>query len=280
MSGKPPKRGGDVKKAPSGYYTAKEAAQKLGWNASMFRYYVKTGKIKRYVPPMRQNGFYAKKEIDRLAIENALFLHLLEEEREATHTRIATAEDAQGIVEVLTIRGWKTATAEQRIQWYSVNPMIDYIALTDDKVSGYIHAVPYTPDTLEEMLAVRKRSWQIEPDDILRYESGKTYDLYIGIATVESIPDHTQRVGFRLISGFLDFLEELAERHVFAHQLYAVSAEPGGQRLCQKLGFVRMEPIPDASLYPDWHRYMLDLDTSEARFAQQYRAISAKYRSS
>jgi hypothetical protein len=263
-------RGGAVKKAPPGYYTASEAARKLGWNIYTFRYYVRAGKIKRYVPPMRKEGFYNKKEIDRLASETALFLHTLEE-KDTTEVRIAQPQDAQGIVEVLTIRGWQTATAEQRISWYAINPLIDLVAITDEKVSGYIHAVPYIPETLSDMMAVRKRAWHIEADEIVPYEPGNTYDLYVGIATVESIPNHTQRVGFRLMSEFLSFLEELAERHIYIRRLYAVSAEESGQKLCQKLGFMKQEDIPEDYLFPDWHRYILDLETSKSRFAQQYR---------
>jgi hypothetical protein len=264
-------RGGAVKKAPPGYYTASEAQKVLGLNASTFRYYVRQGKIKRFVPPLRTEGFYEKREIDKLANEIALFLHINEDETMGTVVRVANPEDVQGIVEVLTVRGWQTATAEQRISWYVVNPSIDLVAITDGKVSGYIHAVPYTTQALDDMMAVRKRSWNIVPEDILPYKSGNTYDLYIGIATLESIPHHTQRVGYRLIAGFLDFLEELAEKQIYIRRLYAVSAEEAGQKLCRKLGFVKQEKIPDDYQFPEWHRYILDFEASGSRFAQQYR---------
>jgi hypothetical protein len=263
------KHGGAVKKAPPGFYTAQEAAKRLGWNIYTFRYYVRTGKIKRHVPPLRKEGYYDKREIDKLASETALFLHTFEE-KDTTETRVARLEDAQGVVEVLTNRGWKTATAEQRISWYKVNPFIDFIAVTDGKVSGYIHAVPYIPETLEDMMAVRKRSWDIMPQDIIPYQSGHTYDLYVGIATVEDIPGHTQRVGFPLIAGFFTFLEELAEKQIYIRRLYAVSAEEPGQKLSSKIGFVKQE-VPEDYLLPDWHRYMLDLETSDSHFAQLYR---------
>jgi hypothetical protein len=265
------KRGGAVKKAPPGFYTAQEAAKRLGWNIYTFRYYVRAGKIKRHVPPMRKEGYYNKKEIDRLASETALFLEHTLEEKEATETRVAQPEDAQGIVEVLSVRGWQTATAEQRKSWYAVNPFIDFVAITDGKVSGYIHAVPYTPETLEDMMAARKRSWDIVPENILPYQPGNTYDLYIGIATIEDILNHTQRVGFPLIAGFLSFLEELAERRIYIHHIYAVSAEEPGQKLSKKLGFIKQETLPESYLLPKWHRYILDLETSDSRFAQQYR---------
>lgn len=258
------KRGGDVKKAPPGYYTAKEAQKKLGLNASTFGYYVRKKRINRYVPPLRIEGFYLRKEIDKLATEMALFLH---SDDEVTETRIAQPEDAQGIVEVLTVRGWKTATAEQRIAWYRVNPYIDYIALWNGKIGGYVHAVPYTDDTLAAMMSGQKRSWHINPDDILPYEPGKSYDLYVGIATRQDVENHEQHFGFRLISGFMTFLEELAEKGIIIKRMHAVSAEPDGQKLCRRLGFVE-QGVQEGDLFP---RYILDFETSDSHFAKLYR---------
>lgn len=261
------KRGGAVKKAPPGYYLASEAQKVLGLNASTFGYYVRAGKIKRYVPPMRKEGFYKKEEIDDLATQSALFWHTAVGEPTPTATRVAHGEDAPGIVRVLTIRGWQTATAEQRTSWYAVNPYIDYVVVASGDVMGYIHAVPYTPDTLEGLLSGKKRSWNVRPVDILPYEPGKTYDLYIGIATRTDVPNHTQRFGFRLISGFLSFLEELARQRIFIRFLYAASDQPDGMKLCQDLGF-EVLPRKEGDLF---NRYRLDLQTSDSLFARRYR---------
>jgi hypothetical protein len=266
------KRGGAVKKAPPGYYTAGEAQKKLGLNASTFGYYVRQGKIKRFVPPLRKEGFYDKREIDELASELALFLHTAVAEAGKTEVRTAQPEDTPGIVEVLTIRGWKTATAAQRASWYKVNPQIDYVVLRDNNVMGYIHAVPYSPATLADMMSGKKRSWDIRPEDILPYESGNTYDLYIGIATRQDVPNHTQKFGFRLISGFLSLLEDLAQQRIFISRLYAVSAELEGQKLSKDLGFIE-QPAEDGDLFP---RFILDLKTSNSHFAKRYREIVQK----
>jgi len=59
--------------APPGYYTASQARQKLGMPSSTFNLYVRDGKIKRYVPPLRSEGFYSQAEIDQLADEIAQF---------------------------------------------------------------------------------------------------------------------------------------------------------------------------------------------------------------
>lgn len=266
------KRGGAVKKAPPGYYTAQEAQKVLGLNASTFGYYVRQGKIKRYVPPLRKEGFYARKEIDKLATEWALFLHTGEEDQ--TETRLARPEDAPGVVRVLTVRGWKTATAEQRVSWYAVNPFIDYVVVADGDVKGYIHAVPYTPDTLEAMLSGKKRSWHVQPKDILPYEPGHTYDVYAGIATRTDIPNHTQRFGFRLISGFMTFLGDLSQQEIMIRRVYAASDQPDGMKLCEDLGF-ELLPRKEGDLF---NRYCLDLETSKSLFARKYRAFSRRGR--
>ncbi len=268
------KRGGAVKKAPPGYYTAKEAQEKLGLNPSTFGYYVRKGKIKKFVPPLRTEGFYEKKEIDRLASEIALFIHTTTEETAKTEVRVARPEDTPGIVYVLTSRGWKTATAPQRADWYKVNPFIDYVVAWNDEIMGYIHAVPYTDDTLAAMMSGKKRSWDIRPEDILTYEAGKTYDLYIGIATRQDVPNHTQRFGFRLISGFLSFLEELAQQQIFIRSLHAVSAEAEGQNLSRSTGFIEQQAEKD-DLFP---RFVLNLETSNAHFAQIYREIAQRHK--
>ena len=262
------KRGGDVKKAPNGYYTAAQAQQRLGMKPSTFRYYVLRGKIKRHIPPLKTEGYYSRLEIDRLATEMALYLHTAAQGNE---TRVAQISDAQGIVDVLEVMGWPTATAEQRIAWYVVNPYIDYVSVLDGMIAGYIHAVPYTPATLEAFMAGKMRSWNVQPSDILPYEPGSHYSLYIGIASRKDIEHHTQRVGFRLISGFFNFLEELAEQQIYIDRLYAVSNQPDGMKLCKDIGFIE-QPAQEGDLFP---RFMLDLETSDSHFAKLYReAIS------
>jgi len=266
MAEKPKRgRGGDVKRnnAPPGYYTAAQAQQKLGMNGSTFRYYVRQGKIKRHVPPLRREGFYAKKEIEQLATQMELFLHTVAQE--GVSVRVARPEDTDAIVEVLTSMGWKTASAKQRRGWYEVNNLIDYVVVLNEKIVGYIHAVPYRDAALADMMSGRKRSWHITPQDIIPYTSG-TYDLYIGIATRQDVPNN-KWLSFRLIAGFLTFLGDLGKQEIHIHRMHAVSAEPDGQRLCRDLGFIEQPAEPD-DLFP---RFILDLETSDSRFAKRYR---------
>ena len=270
-------RGGNVKKnAPPGYYTAQEAAARLGLNRNTFYYYVKTGKIKRHVPPTRTEGFYRKKDIDEMALQIALYFHTHVEEQSTSETRVARPEDAQGIYDVLASFGWKTATVAQRLAWYKVNPFIDYVVIDHEQVIGYITAVPYTDAAMADMMSGRKRAWDIRPEDIRPYRPG-TYDLYTGIATRRE-EGQTQnletrnRYAFRLIAGFFSFMEELAAQDILIRRFYAVSAEPPGQRLSRMLGFVELEAQP-GDLFP---RFVLDLETSDSHFARLYRQMLAE----
>jgi hypothetical protein len=266
------KRGGAVKKAPPGYYTAGEAQKVIGMNASTFGYYVRKGKIKKFVPPLRTEGFYEKREIDQLAREMALFLHTDTEEPVSTaKTRIARSEDAPGVVNVLASIGWQTATAEQRLAWYKVNPHTDYIITWKNEIMGYIWAVPFIPETLEDMMSGKKRAWNIQAHDILPYEPGGTYDIYTGIAIRQDITTtgQTTRFAFRLIAGYLAYLEELVQQGIQVHHIYAVSAESNGQKLSRALGFIEQE----AKAGDRFPRFVVDLKKSDSHFARQYRKI-------
>jgi hypothetical protein len=261
------------KKAPRGYYTAEEVRLLLGLRPSTFTDYVKKGKIPgRKILPLRERGVYEKAAIDKLIQEMEFFVHTDEMPAQvpaAIEDRVAQHEDAPGIVYVLTIRGWSAASAEQRQAWYERNPLIDYIVLWNNEVMGYAHGVPYQPDALEDMMAGRKRAWNIEPEDIQPYMPGGTYDIYTGIAIRTDVPNHTQLFGRRLLRGFMRFLEGLAEQGIIIRRLYAVSAEKDGQELSEGLGFVR-QPAQPGDLFP---RYMLDLETSDSRFASRYREV-------
>lgn len=265
------KRGGDVKSvAPEGFYTARQAMERLGLNKSTFYYYVKAGKITQHKPPLRKTGYYHKKEIDQMATEIALYFHTHVEEQTGTETRVARPEDAQGVYEVLASLGWQTASAEQRRSWYKINPFIDYVIVRKGEIAGYLTGIPYKPPALADIMAGRRRAWHMKPSDILPYRENGVYDLYVGIA----IKNHEAYPWYaiRLIAGYRTFLEELAERGIHIRRMYAVSDRDAGQQLSTDLGFTRQESEP-GDLFP---RYMLDLETSASYFAQRYRELWRK----
>ena len=269
---KPRKRREKFKKAPGGYYNAQDAMARLNMKQSTFYYHVRNGTIPKVVPPLRKEAFYPKRDVDMLANQLELALHIEEELK--TEVRMARPEDAQGIYEVLSSMGWKSATVAQRLAWYQVNPSMDYVVVFEGKIAGYVTCVPYTPEAMASMMAGTKRAWNIVPSDILPYEEGKVYDAYVGIATRQDMENH-KALAVRLIAGFMTFLEDLSRRGILIRHMHAVSAEKAGQEFCRKLGFA-VRPNEEGEIYAFEEgkpllRYILDLTTSDTRFARQYR---------
>jgi hypothetical protein len=244
-----------TKKAPTGYYTASEAAHKLGLPIATFHYYVKQGKIPKYVPPLKTEGFYTKAFIDKLA---------------ATSFRVSTPEDAEGIVDVLKSLGWPTTTAQVRRARLEKNPAIDHVVVDEGRIQGYVNGMPLTPDALEGMMSGRLRSWDLNLDDILVFEPGHEYDLFVGLAERPTARERGY-YGLRLVFGFRRVLEEWAARGIIIHRLVGHSDEQVGQDLARILGFIRIDGKP-GDLFP---RYELDLFTTNHRFLRGYRAIIA-----
>ncbi len=243
------------KKAPAGYYTASEAARRLGLPIATFHYYVKQGKIPRYVPAMRTEGFYEKSFIDKLT---------------GTEFRTATPEDAAGIVDVLKSLGWPTTSVEQRRARLEKNPEIDHIAIDEGRIQGYVNGLPLGPDAMEGMMSGRLRSWDLDLADVLTFEPGHEYDLFVGLAERQSARA-AGYYGLRLVLGFRHVLEDWARRGIIIHRLLGHSDEEAGQEVARILGFSLIEGKP-GDLFP---RYELDLLATNHHFTKAYRAILA-----
>ena len=255
------------KKAPAGFYTAKQAREKLGLSESTFHYYVKRGIIKKVLPAYRKEGYYRQAEIDEMALKAAAVFHVAVLEEPHVKTRVATYEDIPGIVEVLTSMNWPTTSVEQRASFYNVNPSIDHAVLSYGKVAGYLTAIPYKPKALEDIMSGKRRSWDMTPDDILPYTPGQSYTLYVGIATRQEF--HNPRMlSARLIVSFIQFLQRMAiEQGIIITRLVGVSNEEMGINLSEQLGFIKQPAQPGDYA----NRYALDVATSDSHFARLYR---------
>jgi hypothetical protein len=260
------------KKAPDGFYTARQAREKLGLSEGMFHYYVKQGRIKKVVPTFRKEGFYPKEAIDRMALETAVFYHTNTLEEPQVIARVARTEDVPGIVEVLTSMGWPTTSVEQRAGFYQVNPCIDHVVLSHGKVAGYLTAIPYTLDALADIMSGKRRSWHMTPDDILPYLPNHTYTLYVGIATRQEF-HNAKMLSARLIVSFIQFLQRIAlEQGIIISRLDGVSNEETGISLSESLGFIKQP----AQLGDYANRYAIDIETSDSHFARIYREAVAR----
>src|SRR4051794_2535569 len=76
------------------YYTASQAQERLGVDKNRFNYLVRSGKIKKHVPPGMAQGRYSKTQVDRLARENLAFM-TYDESHGITFSKVTTHEDIE-----------------------------------------------------------------------------------------------------------------------------------------------------------------------------------------
>ena len=265
-----PKRGGDVKKAPPGFYRALEVRRLLGIDQSALMRLVERGTLRRVVPPTASEGVYPKADVDRLVHKNALF-YLQNESRakfEPTEFARATEEDIEGIYDVVASL-WgtdKVAPMELRKSWYRINDRIDYVVKFRGLVLGYINVGPYRSDVLEDLMAGRKRGWDIKATDLLPFEPGKSYDTFIGIAVRQDVPG-SEYYAKRLIYGFFGTLCDMAREGIIIRRMYATSDQDFGIKISQDLGFAR-QPAQPGDLFG---RFMLDMETADSIVIRKYR---------
>jgi hypothetical protein len=270
-----PKRGGDVKTAPPGFYRALEVRKILDVDQSALMRLVERGVIRRVVPPTASEGVYPKEDVNRLARKNALF-YLQNESRakfEPTVFARATGEDIEGIYEVVASL-WgadKAAPMELRRSWYRVNDRIDYVVKFRELVLGYINIGPYRPDVLEDLMSGRKRGWDIRAIDLLPFVPGQSYDTFIGIAVRQDIPG-SEYYAKRLIYGFFGALCDMAREGIIIRRMFATSDQEFGIKISQDLGFVR-QPAQPGDLFG---RFMLDMETADSLVVRKYRDAVAR----
>jgi len=231
-----------------------------------FHHYVKTGKIKKVVPPGRSEGYYEKAYIDKMAKASQLFAIQYAEDP-ATFS-VATEEDAQGIYDVIASL-WgtlHTTPIETRLDWYKSNPEIDYVVKKEGVVVGYVTIMPLEHEIIEKLMSGKIRGWDIRPENVLPFKPGVPLECYTGIAIRTGIYKQ-EKYGMRLLLGIMDTLKELSKRGVLIKRLYAVSDTPEGIKLSKGLGFEEKPPAVGST----FKQYILDAETSDSPFAKEYR---------
>jgi hypothetical protein len=251
------------------YYTAKEARERLGVDKNRFHYLVRTERIRRFVPPGRQRGYYLKTEIDRLARELLAFVTYDEQAGiQVRHAR--TEEELLQEHELATLLfGSAVHSLETRRAWLARNPDLDLIVVDHGQVVGFLNLLPCREPVIEAFIQGHIRGWDIKPEDVLPFEPGKELSCIImGMATTPDVqPSRRAIYGARLISGLMSFLEELARKSVVISKFYATSATPTGIAILRHAGFHEINRIGNRIAF------RLDITTSDSPLATEYRHI-------
>jgi hypothetical protein len=273
-------------KVPSGFYSAKEAAEHLNMPIASFYRRVREGKIQKEVPPGATEGFYEKKVIDKLAQERALFtlLHSIEP---ITFRRAESEEDIRGIVDLcIAIYGQGgTPSYDARYEIWQKNPEVYYIVKQEGIVVGYISLIWFDDVALNVLMGPTSRQAQASsagtgvysttgPEHVLPFIPGQPIEsLFISLGVRPGFTNTEQRdYAFKLMRGTQDTLVNFAQRGMEVHKLYATSERGEGIRLARKLGMKEIKYPGDPLL-----RYELDVETSDNMLLQPYKkALAAR----
>nr|BBH92064.1 hypothetical protein KTA_02630 [Thermogemmatispora argillosa] len=251
------------------YYTAKEAMERLGINKNRFNYLVRTGRIRKFIPPGGEQGYYLKTEIDRLARELLAFMTYDEDTGiQVRHAR--TEEDLLQEHELATLLfGSAVHSLETRRAWLARNPDLDLIVLDHGRVVGFLNLLPCQETAIKDFLQGRIRGWDIKPEDVLPFKPGEELSCIImGMGTTPDVPPSRRAMyGARLISGLMNFLEDLAKQSVVIRKFYATSATPTGIAILRHAGFREINRIGNRIAFE------LDITTAESPLATEYRHI-------
>ena len=275
-------------KAPSGFYTAQEAMQRLKMSRSTFFDHVRDGLIEKTTPPGGKEGYYQKKTIDKMAQEKALFT-LIGSLEPVTFSRAETEDDIRGIVDLcIAIYGQgKTPSYDARLEIWQKNPDVYHIVRQEGIVVGYISLIWFDDEALKTLMSPTPPKPRITsagtgiysvtgPDHILPFIPNQPiHSLFISLGVRPGFSNREQReYAFKLLRGTQEVLVGFAQKGMPVRMLYATSERGEGIRMARKLGMREIKYPGDALL-----RYELDVEQSNHPLLQPYREALAIWRS-
>lgn len=253
------------------YYEAKEAQKILGMTYSALRHQVNIGTLQSVAPPGRKQAVYLKEEVDALKREMEAWLASRHQLSTPPAKFVkATVEDVPAAVELAAsvFGGLNTISVEKRVEWLKKNPDIDYLLKQDDQIVGYLTFVPLRPETIEDLMTLRRYAKDLTAEDILPYTPNEPVDVYgMAIGVRPGFSNNQKRAfGVRLILGAMDALLDLGRRGIIIRNIIAHSFTPDGIRLMRHLGFTETPPKA-----PGLHDFLIDVEHSGIPFVLAYK---------
>ncbi|MBV9708737.1 MAG: hypothetical protein JO125_15170 [Chloroflexi bacterium] len=264
-----------VSRAPRNFYTAQQAARKLGMKEGAFFYHVRAGKIKKVVPPGSKEGYYPKAFIDKMVEAKELFI--LEYAAEPSTFEKAIEEDIKSIYELgVSLFGVTEATPyEILLEWHKKNPQTYYVLKQEGIVTGYMGLLYLNKETTEYIMSETTYRTPVPPaTEVLPFAPNQPIEgLFVGLGVRPGMGERrTHYHGRHLIAGCIHVLEDFAKRGMPVNKLYATSKTKYGIKLCRDLGFNETEFQGDPLI-----RFELDLETSNSPWAEKYREVVKQY---
>lgn len=223
------------------YYSGREVQKILGITEPSLRNLVNQKKIRKVIPPGRQNGLYLRSEIDAFAEKWEAFL--LGKEEPKTAFLIAKPEDMEGVYE-LSKRSISPGTmnAATRLSWLTKNPESCFVVKHGKEVVAFFHLLPLEHQCITDFMEGKIRGWDITGEHVKEFSPDTPIEC---LAIVASDPDvnETTRMHYMLVllRGLAGLLKDMGRRGVVIEKIYATSETPTGIAMAMHIG---MEEIP------------------------------------
>jgi hypothetical protein len=265
---------GRTAQPPKGFYTAGQAVKKLHMSRSSLYNLVERGQIKKITPPGKTDGFYAKEDVDRLAMAQEAFI--LQYASDTSTFAVAQEEDIEGIADLNAelFGGTRASRYDLRMAQYRSNPEIFHVLKQDGIVVGYLGIFPLKQVAIDKIMAGMSESrFRIEvlaPEYIAQFKPGEADNVFLIIGVRQGVKK-SRLYGARVIAGTVQLLEKLAQRGVFIKKAYGTSRTELGIKLSKGLGFRQITPAheEDTGLL----RFELDLETSDHPLLREYQSL-------
>ncbi len=253
---------------PTGYYTAAQAKRKLGnIGDGMLRSYVQRGKIEKFTPRERKQGFYKREDVDRLARVQDEFFD--EPDQPGPQFQQATKEDMPELVNFLIEVFGGGNTLKKRLQWYEKNPETAFILRNKGKIVGCVYVLPLTLEKIETILSdpTPGSTRSITAEDIQMYTPNEPAYLYIvSMGVKPGTSDMAKRArGQTLIRGLIRFLIDLGKRGIHIQLITARTDSRDGINLLRHAGFTEVESATQS------RNFIIEVDRSGMPLIMPYK---------
>jgi hypothetical protein len=218
----------------------------------MVRVHAQKGRIHYVVPPGRKQGFYLKRDVEKLAQDLNIFL-TLDVEVETSQFVRANVEDLPEIMEISRQlfgsgdREDRITPLEDRIALMRKNPDVFYVLKREEQIIGFTYLLPFKPNTdkIEQLLRANLAGEvAITPDDIIEFTMGQRTQMYfVAIGMKPSIHIAKRRIyAARLISNIMHLIIDLGRKGVVIETMTALGFSKEGRRLLREFGFSEVPP--------------------------------------
>lgn len=205
--------------------------------------HVRAGQLQRIVPPGRKQGFYIKSEVDNLARSLYGFFEKPIEDADKAGSNMeqidvygkvlfsqATPDDMDGVYEIAKELFGHTTPAALRKPLIERCPEGNYVVKDNGVIVAFIHIQPLQHDRLMDFMSGKIRGWDLSPDDLEPFATGKTVECLIKSIGATKRNGRNAQLNYlrRLLRGTARELAKLGRKGIIITNFYATSETPTG----------------------------------------------------